>query len=248
MENDLKRAMQEWPYASKEELIREAAARTWDDTVGNVWHRLAACDHLLDLKSWKKGAPPPSKGISYATATRHLRILRRRLEEFMGKSARSLDPPWLDISKEQWDLLWSGESALIKYGETLWAAGYKTVDLYSSISATEVPRIMLLNQLRRMGECRSEPLNWTTLPEIVEWKAKQPTTSAPSILDPKAPISWLKEIPSTELWEEELFQGGDIPLPPGLQMIWNQLAHRLGHHYHQLSNLPASGMQGMRTH
>ena len=194
----------------------------------------------------------------------------------MGKSARSLDPPWLDISKEQWDLLWSGESALIKYGETLWAAGYKTVDLYSSISATEVPRIMLLNQLRRMGECRSEPLNWTTLPEIVEWKAKQPTTSAPSaytsqliidllhkpseavlmeeldsikkILDPKAPISWLKEIPSTELWEEELFQGGDIPLPPGLQMIWNQLAHRLGHHYHQLSNLPASGMQGMRTH
>ena len=24
------------------------------------------------------------------------------------------------------------------------------------------------NQLRRMGECRNEPLNWTTSPEIVE--------------------------------------------------------------------------------
>ena len=25
------------------------------------------------------------------------------------------------------------------------------------------------NQLRRMGECRSEPLRWTTSPEIVGW-------------------------------------------------------------------------------
>ena len=116
------------------------------------------------------------------------------------------------------------------------------------------------NQLRRMGECRREHLNWTTSPEKVKWKAKQPTTTAPSAhtsqlitdllhepseavlleelvvinktLDPKAPISWLKEILRTEMWEEELFQGGDIPLPPGLQMIWNQLTHHLGHRYH----------------
>ena len=33
--------------------------------------------------------------------------------------------------------------------------------------------------------------------------------SITKILDPKTPIVWLKEIMSSELWEEELFQGGD---------------------------------------
>ncbi len=41
MENDLQRVMKEWLCASKEELTKEAAAHTWDDTVDNVWHRLA---------------------------------------------------------------------------------------------------------------------------------------------------------------------------------------------------------------
>jgi hypothetical protein len=62
----------------------------------------------------------------------------------MGKSVRLKDPPWSDISKEQWDLLWSGETSLKKHGETLWTAGHKTVDLYHSLSEVEVPRIMLL--------------------------------------------------------------------------------------------------------
>jgi hypothetical protein len=55
--------------------------------------------------------------------------------------------------------------------------------------------------------------------------------SIKKILDPKTPLVWLKEILSSELWEEELFQGGDVPLPPGLQMTWNQLSHHLGHHH-----------------
>ena len=93
MTNDLHSAMKEWLCTSKEELTREAAARTWDEMVDNVWHRLASCDHLLDLKSKKKGGPPPVQGISYAAVTRHLRILRRRLEAVMGKSARLKDPP-----------------------------------------------------------------------------------------------------------------------------------------------------------
>ena len=88
MDSDLHRVMKEWLRTSKEELIREEAVRTWDETVDNVWHRLATCDHLLDLKSWKKGEPPPGQGVSYDEDTRHLRILRQRLEEVMGKSAR----------------------------------------------------------------------------------------------------------------------------------------------------------------
>ena len=63
----------------------------------------------------------------------------------MGKSVRLKDPPWTDISKEQWDLLWSGEATLKKHGETLWMAGHKTVDLYQNLSVLEVSRIMLLD-------------------------------------------------------------------------------------------------------
>ena len=57
--------------------------------------------------------------------------------------------------------------------------------------------------------------------------------SIKKILDPKTPIVWLKEILSSELWEEELFEGGDVSLPPALmlQMTWNQLSHHLGHHH-----------------
>ena len=57
--------------------------------------------------------------------------------------------------------------------------------------------------------------------------------SIKKILDPKTPIGWLKEILTLEMWEEELFQGGDVSLPPGLQMIRNQLTYHQGH-LHQI--------------
>jgi hypothetical protein len=60
--------------------------------------------------------------------------------------------------------------------------------------------------------------------------------SIKKILDPKTPIVWMKEILSSELWEEELFHGGDVPLPPGLQTTWNQLSHHLGN-YHQIPDV-----------
>ena len=176
----------------------------------------------------------------------------------MGKSARLKDPPWSDISKKQWDHLWSGEAALKKYGESvphvlhLPESARKLLEAYLQLADW--------NQLRRLGEGHSNPLNWETSPEIVECQAKQPLPTAPpthtsqliidlllpsevvlmeeldsikKILDPKTPIVWLKEILSSELWEEELFQRGDVPLPPGLQTTWNQLSHHLGN-YHQI--------------
>ena len=94
------------------------------------------------------------------------------------------------------------------------------------------------NQLHRMGEGSAKIFNWVTSPEIVEWRASQPTMtseqtrqlitdllyepsetalldeleSIKTTLNPKTPISWLKETLSQELWEEEIFQGGDVPL------------------------------------
>ncbi len=44
------------------------------------------------------------------------------------------------------------------------------------------------------------------------------------------PISWLRGILAEELWEEEQFQQGNVPIPPGLQTVWDQLSAFLGQH------------------
>jgi len=48
----------------------------------------------------------------------------------MGKSAQGDDPPWTDLPKRQWEVLWEGETTWKKYGALLWEGGYKTVTLF----------------------------------------------------------------------------------------------------------------------
>jgi hypothetical protein len=62
----------------------------------------------------------------------------------MGTSARHQDTHriWKDISKEQWELLWSGETALHRYCAALWAVGHKTVNLLPDMTTVQTPHIM----------------------------------------------------------------------------------------------------------
>jgi hypothetical protein len=54
MKNDLDRSMKDWLCTSKEELTGEAEARSWDETIDNVWFRMTMCDHLLEFKTWRQ--------------------------------------------------------------------------------------------------------------------------------------------------------------------------------------------------
>jgi hypothetical protein len=121
-------------------MTREAESRSWDETTGNVWNKLVVCDHLLDTDSWKHGDPPQGQGISFTTDTRHLQILRRRVEEIMVTSVRHQGTHriWRDITKDQWESLWSGETALRRYDAALWVAGHKTVNLLPDETAVPV--------------------------------------------------------------------------------------------------------------
>ena len=67
MKNDLDRAMKVWLCTSKEELTGEAEARSWDETIDNVWLRMAMCDHLLEFKTWRQDDPKPLRDISIST-------------------------------------------------------------------------------------------------------------------------------------------------------------------------------------
>jgi hypothetical protein len=91
MKNDLDRAMKDWLCTSKEELNGEVEARSWDETIDNV--RTAMWDHLLEFKTWSQDDPKPLRGILFAMDTRHLHIIRKRLEKLMGKSTQKEDPP-----------------------------------------------------------------------------------------------------------------------------------------------------------
>ena len=50
--------------------------------------------------------------------------------------------------------------------------------------------------------------------------------SIKKILDPKTPIVWLKEILSSELWEEELFQGNYHQIPDVTTRTWRLVLSR----------------------
>ena len=56
------------------------------------------------------------------------------------------------------------------------------------------------------------------------------------LLKKGTPMSWLQETLEEELWEEEQFQQGHTPPPPGLQLVWDQLSPLL-----QGQQRPASG-------
>jgi hypothetical protein len=101
MKNDLDRVMKDWRCTSKEELTAEVEARSWDETIDNVWIQMTMCDHLLEFKTWRQDDPKPLQGISYDTDTRHWRVLRKRLEKLMGRSAQNAGPLWSDLQRHQ---------------------------------------------------------------------------------------------------------------------------------------------------
>jgi hypothetical protein len=60
-----------WLCTSKEELTGEVEARSRDETIDNVWLRMAMCDHLFEFKTWRQDDPKPLRGI-YEASTRHI--------------------------------------------------------------------------------------------------------------------------------------------------------------------------------
>ena len=61
-----------------------------------------------------------------------------------------------------------------------------------------------------MTDLIHEPAHQTVLEELEEIK---------ELLDKRTPITWLSDILTEELWEEEDFQGGDTPLPPTRPLV-----------------------------
>ncbi len=94
--------------------------------------------------------------------------------------------------------------------------------------------------------------DWYTSPDLTQWRERQTTEGIPGpeagelvksliyepsdqsltegleeikgLLKEGTPISWLRETLEEELWEEEKFQQGHTPPPPGLQWVWDQLS------------------------
>ena len=216
----------------------------------------------------------------------------------MGRSAQNAGPPWSDLSRHQWQLLWQGETLWKQYGEHIWDAGHKTVVLFRGASKTplhptlrmagdgiqthhaRVPKVKRVPASARdiiqdylnmvdwrhiQTECpQGGTEDWYTSPSFIQWQEQQTTKDVPApevgelvrsliyeppgqsltegleeikgLLKEGTPISWLRETLEEELWEEEQFQQGHTPPPPGLQGVWDQLSPLL-----QGQHQPASG-------
>ena len=60
----------------------------------------------------------------------------------MGRSVRREDPPWEDLPKHQWELLWKGEEVLRKFGPILWEAGHRTITLFPGVPKEPLHRVL----------------------------------------------------------------------------------------------------------
>jgi hypothetical protein len=139
----LARAKQTWLCLSWTELIQEAEAREWDDTLDNIWVRLAACDKYTGMEtSFHNIEDRNLQGLGWEAATRPLRLLRKQLESVLGKKARQ-HRRVLDIPDDTWDLLWDGERALKEAGPHLWRANHKTVRLTKRRTPLQIPQALL---------------------------------------------------------------------------------------------------------
>jgi len=139
----LARAKQTWLCLSWTELIQEAEAREWDDTLDNVWLRLAACDNYTGMEtSFHNIEDRNLQGLGWAAATRPLRLLRKQLERVLGKNPRQ-HRGILDIPVDTWDLLWDGERALKEAGPHLWRANHKTIRLIKRQTPLKIPQALL---------------------------------------------------------------------------------------------------------
>ena len=86
----LARAKQSWLCQTWEELIQEVEARNWNETVGTIWLRLAACDKYTGMQtSFHNVDDTIQPGLGWAATTRPLRLLRKQLEATLGTNARS---------------------------------------------------------------------------------------------------------------------------------------------------------------
>ncbi len=110
-------------------MTHEDEDRSWDETIDNVWHRIIICDHLLELKTWRHNDPKPLRGISFTTVTRHLWILRRRLEKSMGKCDRGVSK---ELSTELTrDITWWSKGKSFGNCSTLDAISDTLIDCWS---------------------------------------------------------------------------------------------------------------------
>ncbi len=175
MKNDLDRTMKDWLCTSKKELTDEAETRSWDETIDTVWLRMAMCDHLLEFKTWRQDDPKPLRDISLAMTTRHLRILRKRLEKLMGKSAQ----------KAGWDTdhktvtLFRGASKTPLH-TTLRMAGDGIQTHHTRVPRVKRVPISATNIIQaylnmvdwrhiQMGSPQGDIKDWSTSPNFIQW-------------------------------------------------------------------------------
>ena len=212
MKNDQSRSTREWLCTSKADPPLETVARSWDDTLGNIWYSLSACDQILNIQSWKNGDPHPiNRGISYRMlpqqdtnessedvsriswarqpepAVHHDLIYRRINGNSSGRGKRSSE-----------DTVYPSERVTEPPG-----TGESTVQLLLAFATSTIEQCLKLVDHKRAVE----RTYWTLSPELSQSMTKHrasPTVSVRTKEKGKGPLRDLIYEPSRTSLQEEL--------------------------------------------
>ena len=130
----LARTLDEWHCVSFTDLIEEMDLWEWNDANKDFWSRLAKALQMTKVSvTWaeefdKRLAAAQDTGrISWATATRSMRLCRRRIEKIGGSRVDTESRAW-GLDTHVWNSLWTGEEAMRKGVPLLRKAGYRSVE------------------------------------------------------------------------------------------------------------------------
>jgi hypothetical protein len=126
----------------------------------------------------------------------------------MGKTTQNAGPPWPDLSRRQWELLWQGEMVWKKHATRIWEVGHKTVTLFQGALKTPLPttlcmagdgtqthharvprvkgmpesaRKIIQSYLDMTGGPQGSTKDWSTSPRFAQWQGHQTTKVIPSL-------------------------------------------------------------------
>ena len=105
VQKELEAALDLWMCTSWQDLVDEAALRSWEEARQNMFLRMTKSSHVCRMKASELPVGifgETNEGISLMAATRQLRPAAHRWREMSGDwQTESKQPSW-DLTREQW--------------------------------------------------------------------------------------------------------------------------------------------------
>ncbi len=127
---ELKAALDLWTCTSWQDLVDEAALRSWEEARQNIFLRLAKSSHICRMPASELPVSifgEADEGISLMAATRQLRRAAQRWREMSGEWQKEPQQPSWNLTRDQWCALGGAQQNVKRVARLLWDNGIRDV-------------------------------------------------------------------------------------------------------------------------